>query len=272
MKEASALASRMLRQLRDRLASGLAQAAPANRQAVLKELLGWEIASRAQSGQTIGMGSGTTSAAAIRALRQRALEEGLRVTGVCTSSDLADFAAFDGAISVPVSPKQILAGIEPPHIDWGFDGADEVDPRGRLIKGGGGAHRLERIVADRAKYWVVVVDESKLVPELGAFPVPVEIIPSEAKNIAKIFITRYGAAAVTVRLREGVEVRTDSGNYILDVAMPPGSILDSYSDEWSALPGVVAHGLFFGYGHEILIARADGSIESRSGMAKQNKA
>ncbi|MCX7996922.1 MAG: ribose 5-phosphate isomerase A [Patescibacteria group bacterium] len=265
MQQQIPLAERRKAALREQLAGELANASAKDRQPVLKQLVGWEIAGRARSGQVIGLGSGTTSAAAIEALRERAREENLSVTGVCTSVALAQRAMQDGLISVPVLPDALLRGEDPPALDWGFDGADEIDQAGRMIKGGGGAHRIERMVADRTPYWIIIVDESKIVECLGAFPVPVEVSEEAANELIERFGRDYGARSVSIRMQDGIPCRTDSGNLILDVNMGAGRIEDRFNEEWAQLPGVIAHGLFLGYGQEILIACADGTISSKPG-------
>ena len=123
-------------------------------------------------------------------------------------------------------------------VDVYVDGADEVDPRFNLIKGGGGALTLEKIVANNAKKFICIVDESKLVQRLGKFPLPVEVISSAAPLISKIFSHDYNAIP---REREGF---TEHGNRIIDVSGLEIESPENLEGELNQIPGVVTVGLF----------------------------
>lgn len=236
-----------------------------NRQNLLKMLVGWEIANRVEDGQKIALGSGTTSEAAIRAIGARHL----RVAGIATSRKLAVLAE---TLGIAVENFDItLARIRnsspiTKDIVWGFDGADEVEAvrddhgkivRYRIIKGGGGAHTIERANALRCVQWVCIVDESKIVPSIGAFPVAVEVVPSEEASVRQA-MSVYKPLSITQK----PDFTTDLGNMILNVHMGAGNIQDSWETQWRQIPGVIDTGLFINEVRpsEILVSYADGTV------------
>ncbi|OGG11651.1 ribose 5-phosphate isomerase A [Candidatus Gottesmanbacteria bacterium RBG_13_45_10] len=249
------------------------QAPGVERQNLLKMLVGWEIAERVLNGDRLGIGSGTTAKAAIRAIGQRLLskEDPLRVVhGVATSRELAELAR---SVGIDVEPfDDTLQGLDTlplePDLDWGFDGADEVEvirdasrviKRFRLIKGYGGAQTIEKLIARRCKKWRCIVDESKRKDKIGAFAIAVEVWEDKLDEVAKIFMERYGATAVT--RRQGFI--TDQENCILDVQMQAGAIQVGWEQEWNQIDGVIDNGIFDEVQPaEVLVAHADGTIES----------
>ena len=221
----------------------------------LKEKVGSEIASRVKDGEVIGVGSGTTVDAAIRALGERVKNEGLSFEAVPTSHKTAVYCAEMGL--------KVLSPVSVEKLSWSFDGADEVDKDFRLIKGRGAAMLQEKILAVKSEDFCVIVDESKLVNSLGEkFPVPLEVIP-EALPYVKGVLSKLGATEVAVR--ESAEknrfATTDSGNCIIDARF--SKIEDSLEGELSSIVGVVESGLFVRYATEILVAHSNGNIESR---------
>jgi len=138
-----------------------------------------------------------------------------------------------------------------------IDGADEIDPAGNMIKGGGAALTREKIVAAQSRRFVCIADESKLVQTLGSFPIPVEVIPMAANRIARQFEALGGTAVL--RLKDGAPLVTDNGQHILDVTGlkiedPLG--FESQVNQW---PGVVTVGVFaFQKAHVCLLGTADG--------------
>ena len=148
-----------------------------------------------------------------------------------------------------------------PELDLTVDGADEVDPKLRLIKGGGGALLREKIVASASKRMVVIANSTKLVPRLGAFPLPIEVVPfglaATRRHIERAF-AKLGLAG-PIRLRgESSPFVTDGGHYILDCSL--GAIADpeALSELLSPIPGVVEHGLFVGLARAAIIAGDEG--------------
>ncbi len=142
------------------------------------------------------------------------------------------------------------------------DGADEVDPQLRLIKGGGGALLREKIVASATKQFVVVADASKQVPKLGKFPLPVEVIKFAEALVAK----RIRALGAEVRVRTEADGRpylTDENNHILDCRFGEIRDPDTLARQLSEMPGVVEHGLFIGMASVVLFARGSEIVELR---------
>ena len=203
-------------------------------------------------GMRLGLGTGRTMEAVLRALARRVREEGLRFTGIPTSE-----ATAARARSLGLS----LAELDAP-CDLAIDGADQIECGTlRLLKGGGGALLREKIVAESAARFVVVADAAKLVDTLGVgFPLPVEVPPfghdATARRIAAL-----GGAPV-LRQRDGAPFRTDNGNFILDC---PGfaPIRDPFTLDrvLRSFAGVVATGLFLLPVERALVGHADGRVE-----------
>lgn len=195
---------------------------------------------------TVGLGTGSTAAHAIRLLGRR-VREGLAVRGVPTSEASAALARAE---SIPLMDLN-----EAVRVDLAIDGADEVDGRKRCIKGGGGALLREKIVADAAERLVIVVDSGKLVPRLGAFPLPVEVVPFARERVRR----RMQALGASVALRAGREgpFVTDEGNRILDCRF--GEIADAplLAARLDAIPGIVEHGLFIGMADDVIVGGGD---------------
>ena len=182
-------------------------------------------------GEVIGVGTGSTVNKFIDGLAL--IRE--RVPGAVSSSE-ASTARLKG-LGIPV-----FALGEVQELALYVDGADEIDPRGYMLKGGGGALTREKIVAAQARRFVCVADESKQVEVLGAFPLPVEVIPMAANRIAREF-ARIGGEALP-RLREGRPYVTDNGQHILDVRglrITDPLALEAEVSQW---PGVVTVGVF----------------------------
>jgi ribose 5-phosphate isomerase A len=170
------------------------------------------------------------------------------VRAVPTSRDVAELAA---TLGIPIVTEMVG------QIDLAVDGADEVDSALNLIKGRGGALFREKLVAAAAKRFVVVVDESKLVKELGVGVLPVEVLPFLWRTTAE----RVTALGVSLTVRGGEETPfiTDNGNLILNVTVPHGiSNPSELGIELKKITGVVEHGLFVGMTHTVIVANGDG--------------
>ncbi len=202
-----------------------------------------------RDGMLIGLGSGSTANFFTQGLG-RLVSEGMKVRGVPTSRATAELAAANGIQIVTE-----LIG----QIDLTVDGADEVEQSLNLIKGRGGALFREKVVAAASKRFVVVVDESKVVKQLGVGVLPVEVLPylwrSTAHRVASV------ATSLTVRGGEEAPYITDNGNLILDLVIE-GGIADApgLANELKAMTGVVEHGLFIGLTDTVIVAGPDGPL------------
>lgn len=201
-----------------------------------------------RSGMVVGLGTGSTAAHAVAALGRRVRDEGLDIVGIPTSEATRVQAIGEGIRLTDLATTQT--------IDLTIDGADETDRERRLIKGGGGALLREKIVASASTEMIVIADSAKLVDCLGAFALPVEVIPMAAPLIARRLANR-GPEAI-LRNRAGDKpFRTDEDNLILD--WPLGRIDDPEGlARWlSDLPGVVEHGLFLGLCTRVILGRGE---------------
>jgi len=199
-------------------------------------------------GMVVGVGTGTTARHFIAGLAELAAG-GLRVSAVATS--LASEVALSAA-GIPV-----VAGELAHPIDLAVDGADEIDPALRLVKGHGGALFREKMVATAAERFVVIADGSKLVERLGATFVPVEVAPFLWRHTAR----RLAALGATCELRGGAgrPYRTDNGNLIVDLAFPAGlEDPERTAAEIKAVTGVLEHGLFLGLATGAIVATREG--------------
>jgi ribose 5-phosphate isomerase A len=142
-----------------------------------------------------------------------------------------------------------------------IDGADEVDPQLNLIKGGGGALTREKIVASRSERVIIIVDEKKLVKQLGKFPLPVEVLPFGWRSTLEIL--RSLGAGARLRQKDTTPYRTDNGNFIVDCAF--GKIEDpaSLMQLIKSIVGVVEAGLFVDMADLVLVAHSDGRVEEK---------
>lgn len=212
-----------------------------------KRRAGESAAALVEDGMTVGLGTGSTAAHAIRAIGD-AVTDGLDVVGVPTSFDSRELAREAG---IPLCSPEAVS-----EIDLAIDGADQVAD-GDLIKGGGAAHAREKIVDAAADRFVVVVDPSKEATVLDR-AVPIEVLP-DARRTAGALIAEVGGDPT---LRDGERkdgpVITDNGNLVLDSAFGPIEDPASLTAELSALPGVVEHGLFVDMVDEVHVGTEDG--------------
>jgi ribose 5-phosphate isomerase A len=197
-----------------------------------------------KDGMVVGLGSGSTATHFIQLLGEK-VKQGLKIRGIASSKASEDLAA---SLTIPITDFNTS-----PEIDVTIDGADEVAPGLALIKGGGGALLREKIVASASKKFIIVADSSKVVSHLGAFPLPVEIIPMAAPLVAH----KLQALGINPGVRHhsnGEDYITDEGNLILDCRC--GTIEDPHKLAASIrqIVGVVEHGLFLNMAKLALIA------------------
>jgi ribose 5-phosphate isomerase A len=206
-------------------------------------------------GMKLGLGTGSTARQFVDLLAER-VRDGLIVTAVPTSE-----ATFAQARAAGIA----LATLDQcPELDLTIDGADEVDGALRLIKGGGGALLREKIVAAASKRMVAIADSSKYVARLGAFPLPVEVVPfgleATLRHLRKV-AAEFGCRGPIVLRRApsgDAPFLTDGGHYILDCAFGAIADPDRLSTALHAIPGIVDHGLFIGIATAAIFAGVDG--------------
>jgi ribose 5-phosphate isomerase A len=202
-----------------------------------------------RSGMKLGLGSGSTSHCFIKLLGEKVGNGELYVEGIATSIDSERLARECG---IPlIEPGRGL------KLDLGVDGADEIGPDLELIKGGGGALLREKVVEHACRYFLVLADSSKIVPQLGKFPLPVEVIPFSLAWVMDELEKLGGKPVQRTVPGLGHAYVTDQQNYIVDCHF--GVIADprALGAKLEALPGIAEHGLFIDYANAAVIA--DGS-------------
>jgi ribose 5-phosphate isomerase A len=206
-----------------------------------------------QSGMIVGLGSGSTAALMVRRLGERVVGEGLDFVGVPTSVATADLARDMGISLRDVDDVS--------HVDLNIDGADEVDPQYRMIKGRGGALLREKLVACVARRRVTIVSPEKIVERLGVdSPVPVEVARMGWRHVEHR-LQKLGASTALRLTPEGKAFVTDGGNLIIDSRFAVLSLDDPEALEAAlkAVVGVFETGLFLGLCDLLVVGRADGA-------------
>jgi ribose 5-phosphate isomerase A len=206
---------------------------------------------------TVGLGTRSTAAYAIAALGQRVQTEGLRLRALATSVASAQLAQSYG---IPLGDWQDIH-----RFDITIDGADEVDPQFRLIKGGGGALVREKLAAVVSDVEIIVVDDSKVKAALGASPLPVAVVPFAWQSTQARLESRFGCPIIPRRADGSDELfLSDDGLYVLDMAFgAPLPDPDTLEREIKCVTGVVEVGLFVGLCQRLIIGYPDGHIEER---------
>jgi ribose 5-phosphate isomerase A len=197
----------------------------------LKALVGQAALQYVTPGEIVGVGTGSTVNKFIDALAS--IKD--QIKGAVSSSEASTERLK--ALGIPVFDSN-----EVQSLSVYIDGADEIDHQGHMVKGGGAALTREKIVAAQSQRFVCIADESKLVQTLGAFPLPVEIIPMAAARLSRQFAALGGSA--TVRLKDGAPLVTDNGQHILDVRGLQITDPVGFETEVSQWPGVVTVGVF----------------------------
>lgn len=222
-----------------------------------KRIVGEAAANLVEDGMRLGLGTGSTTAEALRALGRRIAEEGLRVVGVPTSFAAERLAREHGI------PLTTLADVE--VLDLALDGADEVfvaaDGAIHLVKGRGAAHTREKVVASTAARFVVLVDPSKEVARLGAkMPVPVEVLPMAEAPVARALRALGGVPELRMGEKKDGPVVTDQGFWILDTRFAALGDPAALDRALHAIPGVLDHGLFIGLATDVLVGEEGGEV------------
>ena len=210
-----------------------------------------------QDGMRVGLGTGSTAVFMVHRLAERVHAENLRLRLAATSRATCDLA---GQLGLTIEELDDIG-----WLDLTIDGADEIDPDLNLIKGGGGAHLREKITAAASDRMIVIADPGKVVETLGAFHLPVEVIPFGWQTtrthiqhlLASLDLTHR---PMLTRQRDGRDFVTDEGNMILDLSLDVIADCRALSSGLHAIPGVVEHGLFLGLCDLALIGSPDGDV------------
>jgi ribose 5-phosphate isomerase A len=213
-----------------------------------------------QDGMKLGLGTGSTAAWMVRCLAERIREEGLRVVGVPTSSRTAQLAV---QLGVPITTLD-----DAKWLDLTIDGADEFDGNLNLIKGGGAALLQEKIVATASDQMIVIADAAKDVANLGAFPLPIEVIPfgwQTTKALVEETLVSLDVLNrdVTLRMNGAAPLVTDESNYILDLHLKRIGNPRQLALVLNQIPGVVENGLFIDICDIVVIGHGDGRVTVR---------
>ncbi|QEE35121.1 ribose-5-phosphate isomerase RpiA [Octadecabacter sp. SW4] len=213
-----------------------------------------------EDGMRVGLGTGSTAAWLVKCLGEMVQNDGLRIKGVPTSSRTAQMAREVGI--------EVISLDEAKWLDLTIDGADEYDGNLNLIKGGGGAHLQEKIVATASDQMVVIADIGKQVETLGAFPLPVEVIPfgwQTTKTLLEETLIGMDVLGRTTSLRMNGDhpFITDEGNHIIDLHLNRIGNARQLSLVLNQIPGVVENGLFIDICDAVVIGHGDGRVEVR---------
>lgn len=211
-----------------------------------------------KSGMKVGLGTGSTAAWLVQCLGEMVRDEGLQIKGVPTSARTAQLAREVGI--------EVISLDEAKWLDVTIDGTDEYDGNLNLIKGGGGAHLQEKIVATASDQMIVIADATKKVSTLGAFPLPVEVIPFGWQTSRTLIEeTLIGmdvlGQSTTLRMNGDAPFVTDEGNHILDLHLHRIGNPRQLSLVLNQIPGVVENGLFIDICDIVIIGYGDGRVE-----------
>ncbi len=199
-----------------------------------------------QDGMLVGLGSGSTSACAVRELGKR-VAAGLKITATSTSQATEALAQ---SLNIPLLPFESLS-----QVDLTIDGADEIDLQLNAIKGGGGALLREKIIAAASTRMIAIVDSSKVSAQLGTlFRLPIEVLPFAAEFVARALSER-GFKAIRRQKPAGTDVLTDQHNCLYDIEVGPITDPVELATWLASLPGCIEHGLFLTEIDELFIGR-----------------
>ena len=196
-----------------------------------------------KDGMIVGLGTGTTAEFAVRKIG-KLVRNGLSIRGIPTSNRTKELAEAEGIPLIDFSESMF--------IDLTIDGADEIDGNLNMIKGGGAALLQEKIVASVSRAEIIVVNKTKLVDQLGAFPLPVEVIPFGWQVVFNQLESLHGNP--DLRLNKGQPQVTDQGNYIIDCHFRKIEIPKLLEHQLNMIPGVVENGLFINLCTKMILA------------------
>lgn len=221
-----------------------------------KKIAGEKAVEYIKDGMIVGLGTGSTVYWTIHKIGEL-IKDGLQIHGVPTSMETERLA---NKLGIP-----LIELIDLNKIDLTIDGADEIDARLDLIKGGGGALLREKMIASISEQFVIVADESKVVTTLGKFPLPVEVTPFgwevTKKQIEKLVLTNP-----QLRLKSNAPYLTDNSNYILDCYIEAIENPEELTVNLNLIPGVVENGLFVNMSDIVIIGRNNGKTETRHNL------
>jgi ribose 5-phosphate isomerase A len=215
------------------------------------DALAIEAVSEVQTGTTIGLGTGRSSARAILALGARVRDEGLQIQCVCTSKNAEVLATEQGLTVVQFSKME--------HVDLLIDGADEVDDKFRMLKGQHGAVARQRLVARAAARRIYLASDAKLVTRLGQQATLPICVLAFGLAFVREELRNLGLSGVVRRTMSNEKYVTDDGNLVIDVSMPDRDP-ETVAAEIDSVPGVVDHGLFLSEADELLIENKQGAV------------
>ena len=206
----------------------------------------------------VGLGTGSTAAWMVRALAERVQDEGLSITCVPTSERTGELARDLGL--------EVVTLDEAKWLDLTIDGTDEFDPALNLIKGGGGAHLREKLVATASDRMVVIADPGKQVAQLGAFPLPVEVLAfglAATRALIEEMLASIDVLTrqVTLRMNGDKPFVTDEGNHVLDLHLGRIGNPRQLALVLNQVPGVVENGLFIDICDQVIVGHPDGRVE-----------
>jgi ribose 5-phosphate isomerase A len=213
-----------------------------------------------RSGMKLGLGTGSTAIPAVKHIGALMAEGTLKgIKAVPTSFQTTLECEALGIPLFTLNSREIGG-----KLDLTIDGADEVDPRNFCTKGGGGALLLEKIIAYASVSYAIVVDESKIVENLGLmFAIPVEVIPEARLPVIRAFESLGAEAVLREAVRKAGPVITEHGNFIVDVRLKHASDPAALEAEFNHIPGVVENGLFTRMRPSVFIACRNGTVERR---------
>tara|TARA_A100000164_G_scaffold8121_1_gene6997 strand:+ start:1342 stop:2034 length:693 start_codon:yes stop_codon:yes gene_type:complete len=218
----------------------------------MKQAVALAAVDQIENGMILGLGSGSTAALMIEALAMKIKSGEIKdVVGVTTSFQGEVLAS---ELGIPLKSLSSVSGI-----DLAIDGADEVDPKFQLIKGGGACHVQEKLVAALAKKFIVVVDSTKLVKKLNLdFKLPVEVLPSAWKQVQKKLHDLGGKGNLRMAQKKAGPIVTDQGNLILDLSFRHGiDEPDLLESQINNIPGVLENGLFVNLTDQVLVGKLE---------------